>query len=109
MMRLLAPCALASLAASARADLLLLEASGRQEPLIAREEHRLAEQMSAPPTLRLLSDWEADREWDNWKINSDATVQVQNEQQVAVNPIDPDNLVAVWRDFRLGYRRVGSA
>lgn len=23
------------------------------------------------------------------------------------NPVDPDNLVAVWRDFRLGYRRVG--
>jgi hypothetical protein len=43
----------------------------------------------------------------NWRINSDLTTQVQNEEQVAVNPLDPDNLVAVWRDFRLGYRRVG--
>ncbi len=43
----------------------------------------------------------------NWKINSDATSELQNEQQVIVNPIDHDNLVAVWRDFRLGHRRVG--
>ena len=43
----------------------------------------------------------------NWKINSDTTSEVQNEEQVAVNPNDPDNLVAVWRDFRLGYRQVG--
>jgi hypothetical protein len=43
----------------------------------------------------------------NWKVNSDSTTQVQNEEQVVVNPSDPDNLVAVWRDFRLGYRRVG--
>ena len=43
----------------------------------------------------------------NWRVNSDSTTQVQNEEQVAVNPNDPDNLVAVWRDFRLGYRRVG--
>ncbi|KPJ53165.1 hypothetical protein AMJ39_05625 [candidate division TA06 bacterium DG_24] len=45
--------------------------------------------------------------WVNILINKDATQQVQNEQQVAVNPLDPDNLVAVWRDFRFGYRRVG--
>jgi len=43
----------------------------------------------------------------NTKINQDLTTQLQNEEQVAVNPKDPDNLVAVWRDFRLGYRRVG--
>jgi hypothetical protein len=41
------------------------------------------------------------------RINSDTTGQVQNEQQVVVNPMNPDNVVAVWRDFRLGYRRVG--
>jgi hypothetical protein len=43
----------------------------------------------------------------NWRINSDVTTELQNEEQVAINPLDPDNLVAVWRDFRLGHRRVG--
>ncbi len=43
----------------------------------------------------------------NWRINSDTTAELQNEEQVVVNPTDPDNLVATWRDFRLGYRRVG--
>ena len=43
----------------------------------------------------------------NWRINSDQTTELQNEEQVAINPLDPDNLVAVWRDFRLGHRRVG--
>jgi hypothetical protein len=32
---------------------------------------------------------------------------LQNEQQIAVNPKNGNNVVAVWRDFRLGYRRVG--
>ena len=43
----------------------------------------------------------------NVRVHSDATGQLQNEQQIGVNPTDPDNLVAVWRDFRLGYRQVG--
>lgn len=43
----------------------------------------------------------------NVRINHDATTQVQNEEQVWLNPKNPDNLVAVWRDFRYGYRRVG--
>ncbi|GAB4329507.1 MAG: hypothetical protein Kow0074_26020 [Candidatus Zixiibacteriota bacterium] len=43
----------------------------------------------------------------NIKINTDATSQLQNEEQVAVDPTNPDNLVAVWRDFRLGFRQVG--
>jgi len=43
----------------------------------------------------------------NIKINHDATTQVQNEEQVCVNPKNPNNLIAVWRDFRLGYRRMG--
>jgi hypothetical protein len=46
-------------------------------------------------------------EWLNVRINSDNTGQVQNEQQVVVNPTNANNVVAVWRDFRLGYRRVG--
>ncbi|HWO58017.1 MAG TPA: sialidase family protein [bacterium] len=43
----------------------------------------------------------------NIKINTDATTELQNEEQVAVDPTNPNNLVAVWRDFRLGYRQVG--
>ncbi len=45
--------------------------------------------------------------WLNFQINQDATAQLQNEQQVVVNPTNPSNLVAAWRDFRLGYRQVG--
>lgn len=45
--------------------------------------------------------------WVNLKINSDTTTQLQNEEQIVVNPLNGNNLVAVWRDFRLGYRRVG--
>lgn len=40
------------------------------------------------------------------QINSDTTTQLQNEQQICINPTDPENLVACWRDFRLGYRQV---
>ena len=54
-------------------------------------------------TIEELPSWQI----SNWRINTDTTTEVQNEEQVAVNPLDPDNLVAVWRDFRLGYRRVG--
>ncbi|MEZ4387249.1 MAG: exo-alpha-sialidase [Candidatus Krumholzibacteriia bacterium] len=47
------------------------------------------------------------QDWQNVRLNNDATTQLQNEQQVVVNPADPSNLVAAWRDFRLGYRQVG--
>jgi hypothetical protein len=43
----------------------------------------------------------------NIKINNDITTYLQNEEQVVMNPKDTTNLVAVWRDFRLGYRQVG--
>lgn len=43
----------------------------------------------------------------NRRINSDSTAQIVNEEQIAVNSTNPDNLVAVWRDFRVGYRQVG--
>jgi hypothetical protein len=49
----------------------------------------------------------AEVDWANLKINGDATTEVQNEEQVCHHPSNPANLVAVWRDFRLGYRRVG--
>jgi hypothetical protein len=45
----------------------------------------------------------------NIKLNTDATLELQNEEQVAVDPTNPDNLVAVWRDFRLGFRQCGWA
>lgn len=43
----------------------------------------------------------------NVKLNTDGTDQLHNEEQLAVNPTDGDNVIAVWRDFRLGYRRIG--
>lgn len=43
----------------------------------------------------------------NIRINQDTSLELQNEQQIVTNPAEPNNLVAVWRDFRLGYRRVG--
>jgi len=70
-------------------------------------EDRLLEQRLGGEIQPPFMDDSWTRDWDNWKINSDGTNQVQNEEQIAVNPLDPDNLVAVWRDFRLGYRRVG--
>lgn len=45
--------------------------------------------------------------WNNIRINSDNSGQVQNEEQIVCNPTNPNNVVAIWRDFRLGYRRVG--
>jgi len=47
------------------------------------------------------------QDWQDVKINTDSTTQLQNEEQVVANPTNPQNLVAVWRDFRLGYRQVG--
>jgi hypothetical protein len=46
-------------------------------------------------------------DYDNRRVNSDMSGQLQNEQQACINPVNPENRVAVWRDFRLGYRRVG--
>jgi hypothetical protein len=48
-------------------------------------------------------------DWDNLQLNQDATTELQNEEQIAINPTNPDNMVAVWRDFRLGFRQVGWA
>ncbi|UCG42063.1 MAG: exo-alpha-sialidase [candidate division WOR-3 bacterium] len=44
----------------------------------------------------------------NIQINSDTSGNLHNEEQVVANPLDSSNVVAVWRDFRLGYRRVGA-
>lgn len=47
------------------------------------------------------------QDWLNTRINDDVTNELQNEQQIVVNPTNPENLVSVWRDFRLGYRQIG--
>ncbi len=41
------------------------------------------------------------------RLNHDTSSFLQNEQQICVNPTNYDNLVACWRDWRLGYRQVG--
>jgi len=40
-------------------------------------------------------------------INTDGTTQLHNEEQIWVSPTDSNVVMIVWRDFRLGYRRVG--
>ena len=42
----------------------------------------------------------------NYQVSSSA-FELQNEEQIHVNPTDSTNLIAVWRDFRLGYRQIG--
>jgi hypothetical protein len=51
----------------------------------------------------------AEAAWLNIRLNNDSTTQLQNEEQIVVNPNDPDNMVAVWRDFRLGWREIAFA
>lgn len=46
-------------------------------------------------------------EFTNFRINSDSVDNFHNEEQIVVNPTDSANLVACWRDFRLGYRQIG--
>ncbi|MFH2037547.1 MAG: dockerin type I domain-containing protein [Candidatus Zixiibacteriota bacterium] len=43
---------------------------------------------------------------DNYRISSPA-LQIQNEEQVWVCPTDSNVILALWRDFRLGYRQIG--
>ncbi len=42
----------------------------------------------------------------NHQISS-PSANVQNEEQVWVSPTDSNIVIAVWRDFRLGYRQIG--
>ena len=39
-------------------------------------------------------------------INTDGTSEIHNMSQIWVSPIDSNVVMIVWRDFRLGYRRV---
>ncbi len=63
------------------------------------------------PSIHLLLgfEWQRDSAYLNIKINNDTTTEVQNEEQIVMNPKDSTNLVAVWRDFRVGYRQVAYA
>ena len=56
--------------------------------------------LSAPGSL--LAD-----DWLNIRLNNDNTGQLQNEQQIVVNPTNSMYLASIWRDFRLGYRQIG--
>ena len=60
-------------------------------------------------SLALAAIWTgvASADYPQIRLNTDSTLQLQNEQQICVNPTNPANLVAAWRDFRLGYRQVG--
>ncbi|MBN2380225.1 exo-alpha-sialidase [candidate division WOR-3 bacterium] len=51
----------------------------------------------------------AQTNFENIRVNSDTdpALPFHNEEQIVVNPKDSLNLVACWRDFRLGYRQVG--
>lgn len=43
----------------------------------------------------------------NVRLNTDASPFLQNEEQVWINLTDSMNVIANWRDWRLGFRRVG--
>ena len=42
----------------------------------------------------------------NVKVNS-VTTNLQNEEQIWISPLNANIVVANWRDWRLGFRRVG--
>ena len=58
------------------------------------------------PSFLIGSIWQRDSAYLNIRVNNDTTNQLQNEEQIVMNPTDTTNMVAVWRDFRLGYRQV---
>jgi hypothetical protein len=67
--------------------------------------------LSALASIHLIHgfEWPRDSAYLNIKLNNDTTTEVQNEEQIVMNPTDSTNLVAVWRDFRVGYRQVAYA
>jgi len=42
---------------------------------------------------------------DNYPISANGALQ--NEEQIWISPTDSTDVIAVWRDFRLGYRQIG--
>lgn len=62
----------------------------------------------APSSVMILSPGAASAGvGEKVELNTDGTSEMHNQEQIAVNPLDGDEVVAVWRDFRLGDRRVG--
>jgi hypothetical protein len=55
----------------------------------------------------LLSAGSAQATPPNVKVNSDVTQFLQNEEQIWISPLDASIVIADWRDWRLGYRRLG--
>ena len=43
----------------------------------------------------------------NPRVNQDCTARRQAEEQVAVNPLDPDNIIAGQNDSRVGFNHCG--
>ena len=43
----------------------------------------------------------------NVRVNQDCTLRRQAEEQIAVNPLDPQNLIAGQNDSRIGYNHCG--
>ena len=54
----------------------------------------------------LLSTQTVSAQPPNYQISSPSP-ELQNEEQVWVCPTDSNVLIAIWRDFRLGYRQIG--
>ena len=48
-------------------------------------------------------------DYANALVNHDSTSEEQNEEQACISPIDPNVMVAVWKDYSTGTRRVGHA
>ena len=74
-----------------------------EDPLILKD---VWETQTNTEDVRILGD-KVTTDFSNIRVNSDASTNIHNEEQVWVNPANPQNMVAVWRDFRLGYRRIG--
>lgn len=64
----------------------------------------LRDLLTLPLVVSLFSVAQADV--PDMMINSDGTSQIHNMSQIWVSPIDSNVVMIVWRDFRLGYRRV---
>jgi hypothetical protein len=48
-------------------------------------------------------------DYANVRVNHDPTTEVQDEEQACISPIDANVMVAVWKDYSSGSRRVGFA
>lgn len=46
-------------------------------------------------------------DYTNTRINSDQSGEIQNNGMICVNPLNPNEVAAVWQDYRFGYPRVG--